>query len=72
MLNSVEVLVDLAVSFEKDPRKILMAMDHAQERNKSFYVKTKVSTFANFEVGRSIKKKKKKEKSTNLRFSNLL
>ena len=36
---------------EKDPRKILMAKDHAQERNKLFYAKTNVSTFANFEVG---------------------
>ena len=61
MLNSAEVLVDLAVSFEKDPRKILMAMNHAQERNKSFYVKTKVSIFANFEVGRLINRKKKKK-----------
>ena len=35
-----------------------MAKDHARERNKPFYAKTKVSAFANFEVGRLIKKKK--------------
>ena len=51
-------------SFEKDPRKILMAKDHALEKKKPFYAKTKLSAFANFEVGRLIKKKKKKmEKS---------
>ena len=33
-------------SFEKDPRKILMAEDHARERKKPFYAKTKVSMFA--------------------------
>ena len=48
-------------SFEKDPRKILMVKDHARERNKPFYAKTKVSAFTNFEVGRLIKKKKKKK-----------
>ena len=37
-----------------------MAKDHAQERNKLFYAKTKVSAFANFEVGRLIKKKMEK------------
>ena len=35
-----------------------MAKDHAWERNK-FYAKTKVSAFANFEVGRLIKKMEK-------------
>ena len=35
-----------------------MAKDHAWERNKPFYVKTKVNAFANFEVGCLIKKKK--------------
>ena len=49
--------------FEKDPRKILIAKDHARERNKPFYAKTKANAFANFEVGRLIKKKKKMEKS---------
>ena len=39
-----------------------MAKDHAQERNKPFYAKTKVSVSANFEVGRLINKKKKKKK----------
>ena len=39
-----------------------MAKDHERERNKPFYVKTKVNAFANFEVGRLIKKKKKKKK----------
>ena len=39
-----------------------MAKDHARERKKPFYAKTKVSMFANFEVGRLIKKKKKKKK----------
>ena len=29
-----------------------MAKDHARERNKPFYAKTKVNAFANFEVGR--------------------
>ena len=39
-----------------------MAKDHARERNKPFYAKTKVNAFA--KVGRLIKKKKKKmEKS---------
>ena len=33
-----------------------MAKDHAWERNKPFYAKTKVSGFANFEAGRLIKK----------------
>ena len=37
-----------------------MAKDHSRERNKPFYAKTKVSTFANFEVGRPIKKKMEK------------
>ena len=52
----------LLFSFEKDPRNILMAKDHARERNKPFYAKTKVSAFANFEVGlgRLIKKKMEK------------
>ena len=49
----------LLFSFEKDPRKILMAKDHARERNKPFYAKAKVSGFANFEVGRLIKKMEK-------------
>ena len=40
-----------------------MAKDHARERNKPFYAKTKVNAFANFEVGRLIRKKKKMEKS---------
>ena len=44
--------------FEKDLSKTLMAKDHARERNKPLYSKTKVSVFANFEVGRLIKKKK--------------
>ena len=48
----------LLFSFKKDPRKILMAKDHARERKKPFYAKTKVSAFANFVVGRLIKKKK--------------
>ena len=39
-----------------------MAKDHARERKKPFYAKTKVNAFANFEVGRLIKKKKKKKK----------
>ena len=34
-------------SFEKDPRKIVMAKDHARERKKLSYAKTKVSAFAN-------------------------
>ena len=57
-------------SFKKDPRKILKAKDHAWKRNKPFYANTKVSVFANFEVGRLIKKKKKKkmEKSVVLQF----
>ena len=38
-----------------------MAKDHARERNKPFYAKTNVNAFANFEVGRLIKKKKKKK-----------
>ena len=33
-----------------------MAKDYARERNKPFYAKTKVNAFANFEVGRLIKK----------------
>ena len=45
-----------------------MAKDHARERNKPFYAKTKANAFANFEVGRLIKKKKM-EKSA---FSNFL
>ena len=47
---------EMAFSFEKDPRKILITKlkDHAWERNKLFYAKTKVSAFA--------KKKKKKKK----------
>ena len=41
-----------------------MAKDHARKRNKPFYAKSKVNAFADFEVGRLIKKKKKKmEKS---------
>ena len=41
-----------------------MAKDHALERKEPVYAKTKVSVFANFEVGRLIKKNKKKmEKS---------
>ena len=42
--NYTEVLYSrfLLFSFEKDPRKILMAKDHAQERKKLFYDKTKV------------------------------
>ena len=36
-----------------------MAKDYARERKRSFYAKTKVSAFANFEVDRLIKKKKK-------------
>ena len=35
-----------------------MAKDHARERNKPFYAKTKVNAFAIFEVGCLIKKKK--------------
>ena len=31
--------------------------NHALERNKLFYAKAEVSAFANFEVGRLIKKK---------------
>ena len=47
-----------------------MAKDHARERNKPFYAKTKVSTFASFEVGRlmmmmMIMKKNKKKKKKN-------
>ena len=38
-----------------------MAKNHARERNKPFFAKTKVSAFANFEVGRWIKKKKKEK-----------
>ena len=38
-----------------------MTKDHAQERKKPFYAKTKVSAFANFVVGRLIKKKKMKK-----------
>ena len=37
-----------------------MAKDHARERKKPFYAKTKVNVFANFEVGRLIKKKMEK------------
>ena len=37
-----------------------MGMDHAWERNKPFYAKTKVSAFANFEVDHLIKKKMEK------------
>ena len=37
MINYAEVLVDLAVLVEKDPRKILTDKDHARETNKSFY-----------------------------------
>ena len=40
---------------------ILLPKDHAPERKESFYAKIKVSAFANFEVGRLIKKKKKKK-----------
>ena len=36
----------LLFSFEKDPRKILMANDHAREKNKLFYAKTKASMCA--------------------------
>ena len=46
----------LLFSFETDPRKILMTKNHARERNKPVYTKTKVSTFANFEVGRLVLK----------------
>ena len=46
-------------SFEKDSRKILMAKNHARERKKPFYAKTKVSMFTNFEVNRLIKKMEK-------------
>ena len=35
-----------------------MAKDHAQERKKPFYAKTKVSAFANFVVGHLIKMEK--------------
>ena len=35
-----------------------MAKDHARERKKPLNAKTKVSVFANFEVGRLIEKKK--------------
>ena len=37
-----------------------MAKNHAQERNKPVYAKTKVSTFANFQLGHLIKKKMEK------------
>ena len=37
-----------------------MAKNHAQERNKLVYTKTKESTFANFQVGHLIKKKMEK------------
>ena len=37
-----------------------MAKDYVRKRNKPFYAKTKVSTLANFEVGRLIKKKMEK------------
>ena len=37
---------------------ILLVKDRAPERKESFYSKIKVSAFANFEVGRLIKKKK--------------
>ena len=40
-----------------------MTKDHARERKKLCYAKTKVSTFANLEVGHLKKKKKKMEKS---------
>ena len=55
-LNYMEVLVDSCCS---RLRRILMAKDHARQRNKPFYAKTKVNAFAIFEVGRLIKKKKK-------------
>ena len=42
----------------------LAIKDHARERNKPFYGKTTVSTFANVEVGRLIKKNKKKMKES--------
>ena len=45
--NYTEVLVDSCCSRS---RKILMAKDHARERNKPFYAKTKVNAFANFDV----------------------
>ena len=35
-----------------------MVKDHARERNKPLYAKTKVSAFANFEIDRLIKMKK--------------
>ena len=44
-----------------------MAKNHARERNNPFYAKTKVSEFANFEVGRLMKKKM--EKSAVYQFS---
>ena len=50
-------------SFVRDPTTILLPKDHAPKRKESFYAKIKVSAFANFEVGRLIKKKKKMEKS---------
>ena len=48
-----------------------MAKDHARERKKPFFAKTKVYTFANFVVGRLIKKKKRR-RWRNRRFSNFL
>ena len=36
-----------------------MAKEHAREKKKPFYAKTKVIAFANFEVGRLIKKMEK-------------
>ena len=43
---------------------ILLPMDHAAERKKSFYAKIKVSAFVNFEVDR-LKKKMMMEKIKN-------
>ena len=49
--NYTEVLVDSRCSRSRRilARKILMAKDHARERNKPFYAKTKVNAFVTFE-----------------------
>ena len=52
------VLVDSCCFRSRRVLGRLIAKDHAWERKKPFYATTKVSTLANFEVGRLIKKKK--------------
>ena len=51
-----------------------MAKDHARERKKPFCAKNKVNMFANFEVGRLIKRRRRRRRRRwqNRQFSNFL